>query len=442
MKKWSKKKTQLSLFLFFFIFFMFSSLLTDHRQSITRTLPASEHFSTQPSFPTYFTINTSNPGTKKPVLGASDWSKACASAQSYKGKSNPVVEHQWQHESWSNGCDMFSGRWVYDNISYPLYDGGRCPYMSDQLACRKHGRPDKEYQKWRWQPHGCNLKRWNATEMLEKLRGKRLMFVGDSLNRGQWISMVCLIQSVVPAGKKSMSPNAALTIFRAEEYNASVEFYWAPLIVESNSDDPVNHRFDDRIIRPDSISKHASRWEKADILVFNSYLWWRSDSKIKLLWNREDVICEEANGLDAMKLTLETWADWVASGVDPLRQKVFFVTMSPTHLWSQEWNPGSEGNCFQEKTPIESEGYWGSGSDLDTMRMVEGILGRLGPKVSVINITQLSEYRKDGHPSIYRKFWETLTPQQLANPVSYADCIHWCLPGVPDIWNELLFNFL
>lgn len=52
--------------------------------------------------------------------------------------------------------------------------------------------------------------------MLEKLRGKRLMFVGDSLNRGQWISMVCLLQSVIPADKKSMSPNAALTIFKME----------------------------------------------------------------------------------------------------------------------------------------------------------------------------------------------------------------------------------
>lgn len=60
------------------------------------------------------------------------------------------------------------------------------------------------------------VNRWNATEMWEKLRGKRLMFVGDSLNRGQWISMVCLLQSVIPAEMKSMSPNAHLTVFRAE----------------------------------------------------------------------------------------------------------------------------------------------------------------------------------------------------------------------------------
>lgn len=109
---------------------------------------------------------------------------------------------------------------------------------------------------------------------------------------------------------------------------------------------------------------------------------------------------------------------------------------------SREWNPGSEGNCYQETTPINIEGYWGSGSDLDTMRMVDNVLNSLGSKATVINITQLSEYRKDGHPSIYRKFWETISPEQLSNPASYSDCIHWCLPGVPDVWNELLFNLL
>ncbi|KAL6987898.1 Protein trichome birefringence-like 35 [Sarracenia purpurea var. burkii] len=114
----------------------------------------------------------------------------------------------------------------------------------------------------------------------------------------------------------------------------------------------------------------------------------------------------------------------------------------PLRSRSREWEPGSEGNCYNEKTPVNYEAYWGSGSDLPTMHMVEKVLQSLSSKVSVINITQLSEYRKDGHPSIYRKFWETLSPEQLSNPSSYSDCIHWCLPGVPDVWNELLVQFL
>ncbi|WCJ27984.1 TRICHOME BIREFRINGENCE-LIKE 35 [Euphorbia peplus] len=337
-------------------------------------------------------------------------------------------------------CDVFSGKWVFDNVSYPLHREAECPYMSDQLACHKHGRTDLGYQYWRWQPHHCNLKRWNVTEMWEKLRGKRLMFVGDSLNRGQWISMICMLQSVIPANKRSITPNAPLTIFRAEEYNATVEFLWAPLLVDSNSDDPVNHRLDERIIRPDSVLKHSAKWEHADILVFNTYLWWRQ-GPVKLLWSDEEHgACEELNGVDAMELAMGAWADWVQSKARDKR--IFFVSMSPTHLWSREWEPGSEGNCYSEQSPIEQEGYWGSGSDLPTMQMVERILGRLGSKVTVLNITQLSEYRKDGHPSIYRKFWEALRPEQLAKPSTYSDCIHWCLPGVPDVWNELLFHFL
>ncbi|WVZ17538.1 hypothetical protein V8G54_010520 [Vigna mungo] len=300
------------------------------------------------------------------ILEVLDRFSRCNSTVEYSGK-----KIAWRGDSWQSGrrrvrpesCDVFSGKWVFDNVSHPLYNESDCPYMSDQLACHKHGRSDLGYQYWRWQPHNCNLKRWNVKEMWEKLRDKRLMFVGDSLNRGQWISMVCLLQSVIPADKRSMSPNAHLTIFRAEDYNATVEFLWAPLLVESNSDDPVNHRLDERIIRPDTVLRHASLWENADILVFNTYLWWRQ-GPVKLLsvsihqctscflrkifllcsnvsciffycrWTTEENgACEELDGRGAMELAMGAWAEWVSSKVDPLKKRVFFVTMSPTHLW-------------------------------------------------------------------------------------------------------------
>lgn len=42
------------------------------------------------------------------------------------------------------------------------------------------------------------------------------MFVGDSLNRNQWESMICLVQSVIPQGKKRLNLYGALSVFTIE----------------------------------------------------------------------------------------------------------------------------------------------------------------------------------------------------------------------------------
>lgn len=58
-------------------------------------------------------------------------------------------------------CNLFSGKWVYDNTSnnLPPYKDQKCTFMDDGLACEKYGRTNLTYQYWRWQPHGCNLPR-------------------------------------------------------------------------------------------------------------------------------------------------------------------------------------------------------------------------------------------------------------------------------------------
>lgn len=73
------------------------------------------------------------------------------------------------------------------------------------------------------------------------------------------------------------------------------------------------------------------------------------------------------------------------------------------------------------------------------MRVIREVFDKSKVPITVVNITQLSEYRRDAHTSIYKKQWSPLTPEQLANPRSYADCVHWCLPGLQDTWNELLY---
>ena len=77
------------------------------------------------------------------------------------------------------------------------------------------------------------------------------------------------------------------------------------------------------------------------------------------------------------------------------------------------------------------------------MEIIDDILQELKINVTFLNITQLSEYRKDAHTTVFgERRGKLLTKEQRADPKNFADCIHWCLPGVPDTWNEILFAYL
>lgn len=101
------------------------------------------------------------------------------------------------------------------------------------------------------------------------------------------------------------------------------------------------------------------------------------------------------------------------------------------NLRGGDWDSG--GSCNGEKDPISK------GSFLDTyplkMKIVEEVIEQMQFPVVLLNVTRLTNFRKDGHPSIYGK--NTTEGKKVSK--RKQDCSHWCLPGVPDAWNELIY---
>ncbi|XWS44689.1 hypothetical protein CRYUN_Cryun15aG0069200 [Craigia yunnanensis] len=348
-------------------------------------------------------------------------------------KDNSNVENS-TYSSKTQVCNYAKGRWVADSRR-PFYSGFGCKrWLPSSWACRLTKRADFSYEGYRWEPINCEMPEFERFAFLRKMQDKTIAFIGDSLGRQQFHSLMCMVTGgeespeVKDVGseyglvKRSGAIRPDGWAYRFPTTNTTILFYWSSTLCKleriNNTDPDSSFALHlDRV--PTFLTKFLHRF---DVLVLNTAHHW---IKAKFRANRWVMYVNKKpikagmlmDMMNVKNFTVHRAVKWLDSQL-PFHPglKAFFRTRSPRHF-------DDRGNC-NNTIPLTggNEVFLEGSSD----KVVE--TAAKGTRINILDITALSALRDEAHRSQYRIFGTS----------AYYDCLHWCLPGIPDTWNELL----
>ncbi|TXG57852.1 hypothetical protein EZV62_015681 [Acer yangbiense] len=342
-------------------------------------------------------------------------------------------------------CDIFSGEWV-PNPEAPYYSNTTCWAIHENQNCMKYGRPDTEFMKWRWKPDGCDLPIFNPAQFLEIVRGKSLAFVGDSVARNQMQSLICLLSRVEYPVDVSYTPDERFKRWKYTTYNFTLAMYWTPHLVkakEADSNGPT-HTGLFNLYLDEFDEEWTTQIEDFDYIVISAGHWF---FRPMVFYENNQVVgcryCLKDNVTDlpmsyGYRKAFRT-AFKAINSLENFKGITFMRTFAPSHFENGLWNEG--GNCVRTK-PIRSNETALEGIDfelymtqLEEFKIAEKLGNKRGLKFRLLDTTQATLLRPDGHPSRYGHL-----PNE--NVTLYNDCVHWCLPGPIDTWSDFLLEML
>ncbi|KAJ1696650.1 hypothetical protein LUZ63_005162 [Rhynchospora breviuscula] len=344
-------------------------------------------------------------------------------------------------------CDLYHGKWVYDEMG-PLYTNNSCPVITQMQNCQGNGRPDKGYENWRWQPNKCQLPRLDPRRFLELMRGKTLAFVGDSVARNQMESLLCILWQV-EAPKNRGNKRMQKWFFRST--STSIVRIWSSWLVH-HTPDPIGPAPQgiDKVFLDVPDETFMEFIPAFSVLVLSSGHWFAKKSAYVIngtvvggqLWWPKDSGEMRVNNVEAFGISVETVLTSIAN--DPKFTGLAIVrSYSPDHYEGGAWNTG--GSCTGKVEPVTEVVRSGF---TDTMyskqiggfkKAAEEANGKA--RLKFMDITEPFGLRPDGHPGPYRSLDPNKKTKRGPNgEPPPQDCLHWCMPGPIDTWNEMLFE--
>ncbi|MCL7045987.1 hypothetical protein MKW94_012871, partial [Papaver nudicaule] len=340
-------------------------------------------------------------------------------------------------------CNLFKGRWIPD-LNGSLYTNWSCPTMPSSKNCRKHGRKDVDYVNWRWKPNECELPRFNPKTFLSVVRGKKLAFIGDSVARNQMESLLCLLsQGETPKDIYKDSEDRFRT-FYFPSYNFTLMVYWVRfLVVAEEKGINGTTKTDVFDIHLDKIDINwAQRLRGLDYAVISDAHWFFRKNYLYEGGRQIGCIyCNEPNVPDlgvpfAVGKAFASVLEYINDCKECNKGLVTLLrTLSPAHFEHGSWNGG--GTCNRTSLYTEEQVNLAS-TEMEVrnnqVKEFEKIKTRTkGKRFEILDITRAMMMRPDGHPDLH---WDN---QYMKG---YSDCVHWCLPGPIDVWNDLLMAVL
>ncbi|KAK6922128.1 PC-Esterase [Dillenia turbinata] len=355
-----------------------------------------------------------------------------------------------EQEDKNHQCDYTEGKWVKDNLG-PPYNDTSCGTIKDGRNCISHGRPDSGYLYWKWEPNQCELPKFEPHMFLQLLSNKHLAFVGDSLARNQLESLLCLLSAISsPRLVYNYGEDDRFRRWHFDSHNFTLSNYWSPLLVKGIEKSEKGNHFNTLYL--DYVDeKWASDLDQMDMVVLDAGQWFLLSAvyyegglalgcHLCPGLNHTEIGFYDAYG-KVLRTSLKSIIERRGHNGDGKPISVLVTTFPPAHF-EGEWD--KFGSCSKTK-PYE-DGEKSMGSMDEQMRKIgieEVEFARENAKqfgnvrLETLDVTKLAFMRPDGHPGPYMLPFPFAQGPRDRVP---NDCVHWCLPGPIDTWNEILLE--